>query len=230
MTPRILLIEDEESLVLTLSDALSEEGYYVESSQNGQQGFEMASQHAFDVIILDIMLPEKNGFDLCRDLRGRGIRTPILMLTARGQLVDKILGFKLGADDYLTKPFEVPELLARLEALLRRTLGIAGSGISETYDFGSVRVDLRSTEVLKEGQPVELSAREFQLLRYFIAHPGRVISRDELLEEVWRYESSIFTRTVDVHVSQLRKKLDSDPKKPKHFITVRGMGYRFIPA
>jgi len=227
--PKILFIEDEESLVWTLTDALTGEGYEVRSSQNGREGFELACERPFDLIILDVSLPEKNGFDLCRDLRGRGIRTPILMLTARGELVDKILGFKLGADDYLTKPFETPELLVRIEALLRRTLGEPSSETGDVFDFGQVRVDTKRSEVLKDGEPVELSAREFQLLQYFIQHPNRVITREELLGEVWGYSGSVFTRTVDVHVSLLRRKLDNQSKKPAHFITERGSGYRFLP-
>lgn len=229
MVPRIFLVEDEESLVLTLTDALSSEMYEVETSQNGREGYELACGRTFDAIILDINLPEKNGFDFCRDLRGMGIKTPILILTARGQLVDKVLGFKLGADDYLTKPFEIPELLVRLEALLRRTVGAAVSTTNEVFDFGQIRVDLRRAEVRKDGKPVELSAREFQLLQYFIEHPDQVITRDELLAEVWGYSGNVFTRTVDVHVSLLRKKLEGDSEESSRFYTVRGLGYRFLP-
>ena len=229
MTHRLLLIEDEESLVVTLTDALTSEGYEVLASQNGREGFELACDRPFELIVLDLSLPEKSGFDVCRDLRARGIKTPILMLTARGELVDKILGFKLGADDYLTKPFEIPELLARIEALLRRTLREPSSNVSVVIDFGSVRVDLRREEVVRNGRPVELSAREFHLLKYFIEHPDRTITREELLEEVWGYTGNMFTRTVDVHVSLLRKKLEDPAGKPAHFVTVRGRGYRFLP-
>lgn len=229
MKPRILLIEDEQSLVWTLSDALEGEGYEVEACQNGREGYELACGHPFDLLILDISLPDKNGFDICRDLRGRGIKTPILMLTARGELVDKVLGFKLGADDYLTKPFEVPELLVRIEALLRRMLAESSQETSEVYDFGPVRVDLRRAEVFRAGKPVELSTREFQLLHYFIENPGKVITREELLEEVWGYAGNVFTRTVDVHVSLLRRKLDDASKRKTYFVTERGQGYRFIP-
>jgi len=229
MVPKILLVEDEESLVLTLTDALTNEGYAVETRQNGREGYELASVRTFEAIILDINLPEKSGFDFCKDLRGQGIRTPILILTARGQLVDKVLGFKLGADDYLTKPFEIPELLARLEALLRRTGGETVSGTMEVFDFGPIRVDLRRAHVMKNGRPVELSAREFQLLRYFIEHPDQVITREELLTEVWGYTGTVFTRTVDVHVSLLRRKLEGDSEESTRFYTVRGLGYRFLP-
>jgi DNA-binding response OmpR family regulator len=229
MAPCVLLVEDENSLVLTLSDALKSEGYEVLACQDGQEGYELAAGQPFDVIILDINLPGKSGFDLCRDLRARGINTPVLMLTARGELVDKVLGFKLGADDYLTKPFEIPELLVRLEALLRRTLSEVASDTSKIFDFGSVRVDLIRAEVRKDGKPVELSAREFQLLQYFIEHYNQIMTREKLLEEVWGYTGDVFTRTVDVHVSLLRKKLDDPSAKSTHFATIRGLGYRFIP-
>ncbi len=229
MTHRLLLIEDEDSLVVTLTDALTSEGYEVLASQNGREGFALACDRPFELIVLDLSLPQKSGFDVCRDLRARGIKTPILMLTARGELVDKVLGFKLGADDYLTKPFEIPELLARIEALLRRTLSEPSSDVSVVFDFGSVRVDLRKEEVLRDGRNVELSAQEFHLLKYFIEHPDRTITREELLEEVWGYTGNMFTRTVDVHVSLLRKKLEDPTGKPAHFVTVRGRGYRFLP-
>jgi two-component system alkaline phosphatase synthesis response regulator PhoP len=229
MAAKILFIEDEDSLVWTLTDALTGEGYEVTAIRSGLEGYELASIRPFNLIILDISLPEKSGFDICRDLRGKGITTPILMLTARGELVDKVLGFKLGADDYLTKPFEIPELMVRIEALLRRTLGAPGTESSEVFDFGAVRVYLRRGEVLRDGKPVDLSARELQLLQYFIQHPDEVVTREELLEQVWGYTGNVFTRTVDVHVSLLRKKLEDQTEKASHFVTVRGVGYRFLP-
>jgi two-component system alkaline phosphatase synthesis response regulator PhoP len=229
MMAKILFVEDEESLVCTLTDALTSEGYEVTASGSGQEGYELARSRPFDLIILDISLPEKNGFDICRDLRAREIFTPILMLTARGELVDKVLGFRLGADDYLTKPFEIPELLVRIEALLRRTQAVSGSGASQVFDFGSIRVDLSRNEVLKDGHPVDLSSRELQLLQYFIEHPDQVIAREELLEKVWGYTGNVFTRTVDVHVSLLRKKLEGSSSKSTCFMTVRGVGYKFLP-
>jgi two-component system, OmpR family, alkaline phosphatase synthesis response regulator PhoP len=167
MSRRILLVEDEPGLVLTLSDRLTSEGYQVESVRDGNGGLERSSNDLFDLIILDVMLPHKNGFDVCRDLRQRGVNTPILMLTARGQVVDKVIGLKLGADDYLTKPFEMIELLARVEALLRRAPVTPASQI-ESFQFGSIRIDFRRAEVERDGEPIELSAKEFQLLRYFI--------------------------------------------------------------
>jgi len=222
-----LLIEDEPGLVLTLSDRLASEGYLVESVRDGEQGLARAAEEAFDLVILDVMLPQKNGFDVCRDLRRRGVNTPILMLTARGQVVDKVIGLKLGADDYLTKPFEMMELLARVEALLRRLPHTPGPPM-EAYQFGPVRVDFRRAEIEREGQKIELSAKEFQLLRYFIEHRGATLSRDELLNEVWGYDAMPATRTVDVHVAWLRQKLEPNTRHPQYILTVHGMGYKFI--
>jgi two-component system alkaline phosphatase synthesis response regulator PhoP len=227
LAKRLLLVEDEPGLVLTLSDLLTAEAYEVETAGDGQTALDLASQDDFSLIILDVMLPIKNGFDVCRDLRQQGIRTPVLMLTARGQLVDKVLGLKLGADDYLTKPFEPPELLARVEALLRR-VSTEHPGSASQFKFGSVTVDFRTTQVRFRGRLVELSAREYQLLCYFIRNSGTTLSREQLLREVWDYEAEVQTRTVDVHVALLRQKLETDPKNPVHFLTVRGLGYRFV--
>jgi two-component system alkaline phosphatase synthesis response regulator PhoP len=227
MSKRILLIEDEPGLVMTLTDRLTSEGYVVASERDGEAGLEQASLESFDAIILDVMLPHKNGFDICRDLRQRGVQTPVLMLTARGQLVDKVVGLKLGADDYLTKPFEMIELLARLEALLRRA-PIKPSSPPEVYQFGPNRVDFRRVEVERDGRKVELSAKEFQLLRYFIEHREATISRDVLLNEVWGYDAMPTTRTVDVHVAWLRQKIEPNPRHPQFVLTVHGMGYKFI--
>src|SRR5499426_1566964 len=226
MSKRILLIEDEPGLVLTLTDRLTSEGYRTESARDGDAGLERASNEAFDAIILDVMLPRKNGFDVCRDLRQRGVSTPILMLTARGQVVDKVVGLKLGADDYLTKPFETIELMARLEALLRRRASGAQPG-GDAYRFGDVLIDFRRAEVTRGGQPVELSAREFKLLRHFIEHRGATLSRDELLSDVWGYDEMPLTRTVDVHVAGLRQKIENNPKSPEFILTVHGLGYKF---
>lgn len=229
MTDKILLVEDDPGLVMTLTDLLNAEGYVVESAMDGPSGFERATSDSFDLIILDVMLPGKSGFDVCRDLRQQGISTPILMLTARGQVIDKVLGLKLGADDYLTKPFEPLELLARLEALSRRTHSSASqSKNDEVFRFGSVVVDFRSTEVWQGSTQIQLSAREFELLRYFIEHRGATISRQDLLREVWGYEARILTRTVDVHLGLLRQKLEDDAKNPRYFLTVRGHGYKFV--
>ena len=224
MNENILLIEDEQALRMTLSDRLQGEGYVVDFSPDGEQGFEKATTLPFDLIILDIMLPRRSGLDVCRDIRLSGLGTPILLLTARGQTVDKVVGFKLGADDYVTKPFDTLELMARIEALLRRAPTRTGQGILQ---FGSVRVDIRGTQVTREGSPVYLSAREFQLLRYFVERKGITLSRDEILREVWGYEAGTFTRTVDVHVASLRQKLEKTPKKPEIILTVPGIGYKF---
>jgi two-component system alkaline phosphatase synthesis response regulator PhoP len=224
MNENILLVEDEQALRMTLSDRLQSEGYVVDFSPDGEQGFEKATSLPFDLIILDIMLPRRSGLDVCRDIRLAGLATPILLLTARGQIVDKVAGLKLGADDYVTKPFDTLELMARIEALLRRAPTRIGQGI---LHFGSIRVDIRGTQVTREGKPVYLSAREFQLLRYFAEHNGITLSRDEILREVWGYEVGTFTRTVDVHVAGLRQKLEKAPKNPEMIITVPGIGYKF---
>jgi two-component system alkaline phosphatase synthesis response regulator PhoP len=227
MSKRILLVEDEPGLVLTLTDRLSKEGFAVESARDGDTGLERAAGESFDLIILDVMLPRKNGFDICRDLRQQGVRTPVIMLTARGQVVDKVVGLKLGADDYVTKPFEMMELLARIEALLRRAPAAAVVS-GDVYQFGPVRVDFRKAEVTRAGATVELSAREFQLLRYFIEHRGNAITREELLNEVWGYNFMPSTRTVDVHIAWLRQKVEPNPRHPQFILTVHGLGYKFV--
>lgn len=220
-------MEDEPGLVMTLNDRLNSEGFAVEVSRDGEEGLSRAAGESFDLLILDVMLPKKNGFDVCRELRQHDVRTPIIMLTARGQVVDKVVGLKLGADDYLTKPFEMAELLARIEALLRRAPALAEPA-SESFQFGSIRVDFRSAEVHRDGAEVELSALEFSLLRYFIEHRGTALTREELLNEVWGYNSMPSTRTVDVHVAWLRQKLETNPRHPRFILTVHGRGYKFV--
>jgi two-component system alkaline phosphatase synthesis response regulator PhoP len=222
---RILLVEDEPSLVLTLSDRLLSEGYRVESATDGNTALERALAEPFDLILLDILLPGRDGLEVCRELRARGSQVPVLMLTARGQVVDRVVGLKLGADDYLTKPFEMIELLARIEALLRRSHApLTPTG---TYDFGPVRVDFRRAEVYRDGEPVPLSALEFKLLAYFIENRGALLTRDELLDKVWGYDAMPVTRTVDVHVGSLRQKLERNPSHPDFILTVHRRGYRF---
>ena len=222
---RILLVEDEPGLVLTLTDRLVGEGYAVETTRDGESGLERAAAEPFDLVLLDVMLPRLSGFDVMRELRRRAIETPVIMLTARGQVVDKVVGLKLGADDYVTKPFEMVELLARIEAKLRRTP--AAPHPAEGYQFGGIRMDFRKAEITRDGAPLDLSAREFQLLRYFIEHRGATISREELLNEVWGYTSMPSTRTVDVHVAWLRQKIEPNPRHPQYVLTVHGMGYKF---
>jgi two-component system alkaline phosphatase synthesis response regulator PhoP len=224
---RLLLIEDEPGLVLTLVDRLGREGYNIASAQDGATGLERALQEAFDLILLDVMLPKQNGFDVLRDLRLQGVDTPVIMLTARGQVVDKVVGLKLGADDYLTKPFEMMELLARVEARLRRAAPPATVD-AEAYRFGAIQVDFRKAEVTRDGAPVAFSAREYQLLRYFIEHRGATISRDELLNHVWGYNAMPNTRTVDVHVAWLRQKIEPNPRHPQYVLTAHGLGYKFV--
>ena len=228
MAKRILLVEDEPGLQVTLSDRLRSEGYEVETASDGETGYARATEEPFDLIILDIMLPGKNGFDVCRDLRQDGMTQPILMLTARDQVADKVVGLKLGGDDYLTKPFENIELLARVEALLRRSATSATIHSTDFYEFGDVFVDFRKSEVTLSGKLVDLSAREFQLLCYFIENRESLLSRDELLNNVWGYDVTPSTRTVDVHIARLRQKIEVNPKYPVHIRTVHGMGYKFI--
>lgn len=226
---RLLLVEDEPGLVLTLTDRLTSEGYLVETAQDGEAGLARALAEPFDLLILDVMLPHRNGLDVCRHLRERGVHTPIIMLTARGQVVDKVVGLKLGADDYVTKPFEMMELLARIEAQIRRGSALPTTAASgESYQFGAIHVDVRKAEVLRDAQPLDLSAREFRLLRYFIEHRGATLSREELLNEVWGYDAIPETRTVDVHVAWLRQKIEPNPRHPQFILTVHGLGYKFV--
>jgi two-component system alkaline phosphatase synthesis response regulator PhoP len=222
---RLLLVEDEPGLVLTLRDRLTREGYSVDTSADGESGLERAAGEAFDLVLLDVMLPRINGLDVLRELRKRGIETPVIMLTAKGQVADKVVGLKLGADDYVTKPFEMMELLARIEAKLRRA-PLAPHPV-DGYQFGDVRIDFRRAEVTKAGAPLELSAREFQLLKYFIEHRGATLTREELLNEVWGYNAMPSTRTVDVHVAWLRQKIEPNSRHPQYVLTVHGMGYKF---
>jgi two-component system alkaline phosphatase synthesis response regulator PhoP len=225
---RILLVEDEQGLIITLTDRLRSESYEVVSASDGNTGFERAVAGNFDLIILDVMLPKKNGYDVCRDLRQRGINTPVLMLTAKGETIDKVLGLKLGADDYLTKPFEVMELLARVEALLRRSPGATNGRFPESFRFGKVAIDFKKAEVIKDSSRVELSAMEFKLLQFLIEKRGEVHSRDNLLDAVWGYDATPATRTVDVHIAWLRQKLEENPRHPQFIQTVHGMGYKFV--
>ncbi len=229
MNNHILIIEDEPGLLITISDRLVGEGYSMECAETGPEGFEMALKGSHDLIILDIMLPGKNGFDICRDLRSRNIHTPVLMLTARGEVIDRVLGLKLGADDYLIKPFEMIELVARIEALLRRNTGFRkGASEGEGFSFADVYVDFRGAEVFKNGDKLELLAQEYRLLRYLIENRGKTVSREDLLSDVWDYNSAPTTRTVDVHIAWLRQKLEPNPKHPQYIITVHKLGYKFV--
>ena len=223
----ILLVEDEKGLIVTLTDRLISEGYEVTSASDGKRGLELAITGSFDLILLDVMLPKKNGYDVCRDLRQSNVQTPILMLTAKGEIIDKVLGLKLGADDYLTKPFEVIELLARIEALLRRPPAKTNGSTIGNFRFGDVAIDIKRAEVKRGAEQVELSAMEFKLLQYLIENRGVVHTRDSLLDAVWGYDAMPTTRTVDVHIAWLRQKLEDNPRHPHYIQTVHGIGYKF---
>ena len=226
MSIRILLVEDEPGLVLTLTDLLRGEGYEIQKAADGVTGLAFAVEGSFDLMILDVMLPEKNGLDVCRELRQRGIEVPILMLTAKTHLVDRVVGLRLGADDYLGKPFEAPELLARVEALLRRSRKVRCSQVT-CFSYGAVEIDFEKRDVRRKGVPVNLAGKELELLRYLIERRGSVVTRDELLGNVWDYHPGASSRTIDVHVAWLRQKLEDDPQRPRHIHTIRGLGYRF---
>jgi two-component system alkaline phosphatase synthesis response regulator PhoP len=229
MSMRILIVEDEPGLVLTLEDRLRAEGYVVGVARDGEEGFKRAANEPWDLVLLDGMLPRKSGFDVCRDLRAQGVKTPVLMLTARGQVSDRVVGLKLGADDYLVKPFDMSELLARIEARLRRDAAAPALATAvTTATLGPIHVDFRRAEVKKAGAPVDLSGKELHLLRYFVEHQGATLSRTELLEAVWGYSTVPFTRTVDVHVANLRRKLEDDPARPTMILTIHGLGYKFV--
>ena len=223
--PKVLIVEDDESMAVALRDGFEYEGYSVLMAKDGAEGLRLASEASPDLLILDVMLPKMSGLDVCKKIRAGGNDVPIIMLTARGQEIDKVLGLRTGADDYVTKPFGFMELMARVEAVLRRTSG--KSGIPGPCRFGDVEVDFVRCETRKAGKPVELSARELRLLEYFIENRGEVLGRDRLLSAVWGYESSSFSRTVDVHVAKLRRKIEDRPEDPHHIITVHGIGYKF---
>ncbi len=224
---RILVVEDEESILMALEDDLTLEGYDVTGVMDGAEGLAAAKAGDYDLIILDIMLPGMNGFDVCKQLRTSGDTTPILILTAKSQEVDTVLGLELGADDYVTKPFSPRELTARVRALLRRSKPGTGAA-PERFAFDDVEVDFKTYEVKKRGQSVSLTVREFELLSYLIQHRDEVVRRDAILEDVWGDDWDVFPRTVDTHIAHLRKKLEDDSASPKHIINVRGVGYRFI--
>ncbi|HTR81677.1 MAG TPA: response regulator transcription factor [Bacteroidota bacterium] len=222
----ILIIEDDPSIQRGLRDVLTEEHFSVLSVADGEKGFQTAKREKVDLIILDLMLPSKNGGDICRDLRSAGVQTPILMLTSKKQESDKVLGLEIGADDYVTKPFSVRELIARVKALLRRQSEIH-SALSETH-FGDVHVDFSKHEAAKGKKKIALSAKEFELLKYFVEREGKVISRDLLLDDVWGYDVMPTTRTVDNYILSLRKKIETNPSKPSHLLTVHTAGYKFV--
>lgn len=223
---RILLVEDDQMMALALCDGLASEGYQAELVTDGQAGLRAALEKHFDLVVLDVMLPKLSGFDVCKQLRSAGNRVPIIMLTARSLEVEKVQGLKIGADDYLTKPFSLMELIARIEAILRRM-----SYAEESFDhvaFADVTLDFKKYEATKAGVALDLSPREFRILKCLIEHRGAVVSRDQLLDSAWSYDSFPSTRTVDVHIARLRQKIETTPNHPQHLITIHGIGYKFI--
>jgi two-component system alkaline phosphatase synthesis response regulator PhoP len=226
MKTRILIVEDEPAMVAGLRDNFEYEGYEVISAHDGVVGVERALAEHPDLVVLDVMMPRMSGLDVCKQLKAKRPSMPIIMLTARGQEIDKVVGLELGADDYVTKPFSIRELIARVKAVLRR---VSPPVITpEVYRFSDVEVNTRSNEVRRSGTPVELSSKEFALLAYFVAHPAETLSRDRLLDAVWGYENYPNTRTVDTHILHLRQKLEANPEEPRLFLTVHGSGYKFV--
>ena len=222
---KILIIEDDPAIRTGLRETLKEEGYSVFEADTGTRGFEMASKNNFDLIVLDLILPGKDGIEICKDLRRDGVRTPIIMVTSRKEEIEKILGLEIGADDYVTKPFSIRELLARVKALIRRSTYELGE--IEEVTFADIKINFLKQEMLKGTNSVKLSATEYRILHYFIDHKGEVISRDKFLDEVWGYDSYPTTRTVDNYILSLRKKIEDDPSNPKHLLTVYTVGYKF---
>jgi DNA-binding response OmpR family regulator len=223
---RILIVEDEPNMVAGLRDNFEFEGYEVVSAYNGEEGLERALADSPDLVVLDVMMPKMSGLEVCKQLKAKRPSIPIIMLTARGQEVDKVVGLELGADDYVTKPFSIRELIARVKAVLRRSHTLPKE--HDRYSFGDTEVDLRACRVVRSGKQLDFSSTEFELLKYFVCHAGEVLTRDRLLEEVWGYESYPTTRTVDAHLVRLRQKLEPNPEQPRFFLTVHGTGYRFV--
>ena len=222
---KVLIVEDDESMGIALRDGFEYEGFDVTMARDGEVGMDKATSANPDLIILDVMLPKKSGLDICKQIRSDGNNVPIIMLTARGQEIDKVLGLKLGADDYVTKPFSFLELMARVEALLRRSAPRESK--LDQAEFGDIAADFKKCEVTKSGKLLELTPRELELLRFMIEHEGDVVSRDQLLDAVWGYEKMPFTRTVDMHIAKLRKKIEDNPAEPKYLVTVHRYGYKF---
>jgi two-component system alkaline phosphatase synthesis response regulator PhoP len=223
--PRVLIVDDEPEMVRGLADNLRFEGYQALSALNGREGLDLALREGPDLILLDVMMPEMSGWDVLRALRQKNLDIPVIMLTARGEEVDRVLGLELGADDYVAKPFSLRELLARVRAVLRRP------GPRQRWAeaaFGDVRLHLRGRQAFKAGKEVRLTRKEFDLLRYLVEHRGEVVTRDRLLDEVWGYEHFPTTRTVDTHILRLRQKFENDPEHPQHILTVHGQGYKFV--
>lgn len=221
---KILIIEDEKEMALGLKDNFEFDGHEVLIAENGEKGLNLALEESIDLIMLDIMLPKKSGFDICKELRANKIKTPIIMLTAKGEEIDKILGLELGADDYITKPFSVRELLARVKAVLRRY----PQQETNKQKMGLLEVDFNHYIALKDGKEIDLTHKEFEILKYFHQNSGNTVSRDQLINDVWGYETYPTSRTVDNHILKLRKKVEPDPSHPRHILTVHGIGYKYI--
>jgi DNA-binding response OmpR family regulator len=223
---KILIIEDDPAIRAGIKEAFINEGYNVSEADSGDKGFELAQKNTFDLLILDLILPGKDGIEICKDLRSEGVKTPIIMVTSRKEEIDKILGLEIGADDYVTKPFSIRELLARVKALIRRSTYEPGD--IEEVAFADLKINFKKQEMLKGANSVRLSATEYRILHYFIDHEGEVISRDKFLDEVWGYDSYPTTRTVDNYILSLRKKIEDDPANPKHLLTAHKVGYKFV--
>lgn len=224
---RILLVEDEPGMQLTVSDRLIGEGYDVDCSGDGLEGWKMAEKGNYDVILLDIMLPQKDGFEICRDLRASGIKTPVMMVSAKTQVIDRVFGLKMGADDYLIKPFDLMELTARIEALLRRNITEDSEPHEESFSFGPFLLNFMEKNFTKNGHKVGLSFQEYKLLEFLIKNRDKVLSREKLLDGVWGYDEIPSTRTVDVHIALLRQKIEENKANPRYITTVRKHGYKF---
>ena len=227
MKSKILIVEDEPAMVAGLRDNFEYEGYDVISAEDGVSGLDRALNDAPDLVVLDVMMPRMSGLDVCKQLKAKRPSVPIIMLTARGQEIDKVVGLELGADDYVTKPFSIRELMARVKAVLRRSSS-QQTAAADVYRFSDIEVNVRSNEVRRNGDLVDLSSKEFALLAYFIAHPVETLSRDRLLDAVWGYENYPSTRTVDTHIVHLRQKLEPNPEEPRFILTVHGTGYKFV--
>jgi DNA-binding response OmpR family regulator len=226
--PSVLIVEDDEAMAIALRDGFTYEGFTPVLARDGEAGLREALAGGHDLIVLDVMLPKMSGLDVLKKLRAEGAFTPIIMLTARGQEIDKVLGLRMGADDYVTKPFSFMELMARAEAVRRRAAGGGGHAGLESYAFGEVSVNFKTCEARRKGRPLDLSQREFHMLKYFIEHRGQVVAREQLLNAVWGYERIPFTRTVDMHVAKLRKKIEPSADDPRHIVTVHRAGYKFV--
>ena len=228
MRQKLLIVEDDQALAVALRDGFEYEGYEVVVARDGLEGLKLCRQTAADLIVLDVMLPKLSGLDICKRLRADGCKVPIIMLTARGQEIDKVIGLNMGADDYVTKPFSFMELLARVAAVLRRSAAAGGAGEPGVFQFGDVTVDFRGHEARKGDVVLDLSPREFRLLAFFAKHRGEVLTREQILDGVWGYDTVPFTRTVDTHIAKLRKKIEDSPDDPRFILTAHRVGYKFI--